>query len=357
MSPTPSKILVIRLKQIGDALISLPVCKSIKQALPHAQVDYLVYEHIAPLFRYHPAIDNVLTITPEERRNRWKYFKKMQAIRKAKYDMVIDLLTVPITVLMTRFSGAKWQIGFDKGKWRSRLYKTPVPHLATGTSLDAKLSILKGLPFEVQVVRSFDVVLKKEEINDMRKRMTAAGLAPHRPVLLFSPISRLAFKNWPDDYFAFVINYCLAKYDVYAVIVWGPDERAAAKSLANNIRQQDRLCVTIQTQSLRDLATLAKNCILFIGNDSGPRHVAEAVDTPTFTIFSPPIGKHAWLPHKGLRHQGVDMCDVLKIDEQTWMTRVGEFHKQRDYFYRQITPELVIGKLDPMLQRILGVSL
>lgn len=268
--------------------------------------------------------------------------------------MVIDLLTVPITVLMTRFSGAKWQIGFDKGKWRSHLYKIPVPHLATGSSLDAKLSILQGVPFDVKVVRSFDVVLKKVEIDDMRKRMSSAGITPDRRALLFSPISRLAIKNWPEDSFAAVVDYCLEQYDVHAVMVWGPGEQTPVQSLANKIKHQDRVCTRIHTQSLRELAALAKNCVLFVGNDSGPRHVAEAVDTPTFTIFSPPIAKHAWLPHQGCRHQAVDMCDVLQIDEQTWMKRVGEFQKNQDYFYRTITPELVIKKLDPMLRKFVG---
>ena len=344
------KILVIRLKQIGDALISLPVCKSLRQTLPEAQIDYLVYEHIAPLFNNHPAIDNVLIITPEQRRNRWKYFQKMREIRRARYDMVIDLLTVPITVLMTRFSGAKWQIGFDKGKWRSQLYKTPVPHLDTGSSLEAKLSILKGLPFDVETIRSFDVVLENHEIEAMRHRMTSTGIPTDRPVLLFSPVSRLAFKNWPDDHFASVVDYCLDQYDAHAVMVWGPDEQAEVKALAQKSKHQDRVCTSIHTKNLRELAALAKNCVLFIGNDSGPRHVAEAVGIPTFTIFSPPIGKHAWLPHKGVCHQGVDMCDALDIDVSTWGKRVKEFHQQRDYFYRKITPELVIDRLNPMLQ-------
>ena len=203
------KILVIRLKQIGDALISLPVCKSLKHALPDAQVDYLVYEHIGPLFHHHPAVDNVLTITPEERDNPWKYFQKMRAIRKARYDLVIDLLTVPVTVLMTRYSGARLQLGFDKGKWRSKLYKTPVPHPKSGGSLDAKLSILDGLPFDVEHLRGFEVNLRDNEITDMQKRMEESGLVPHKPTLLFSPVSRLGSKNWPVDYFTNVVNYCL----------------------------------------------------------------------------------------------------------------------------------------------------
>lgn len=347
------KILVIRLKQIGDALISLPVCKSLRRTFPEAQIDYLVYEHIGPLFHNHPAVDNVLVITPAERRNKWKYLQKMRAIRQARYDMVIDLLTVPITALMTRFSGAKWQIGFDKGKWRSRLYKTAVPHPQSGGSLDAKLHILSGLPFAVQTVRDFDVVLAPHELEAMQRKMAAAGVPEDRPVLLFSPISRLGSKNWPNDYFKILADHCLGTHDASAVMIWGPGERPAVESLAATLQHKDRVFTTIETAGLRDLAALARNCAIFIGNDSGPRHVAEAVGIPTFTIFSPPISKYAWLPHRGETHRGVDMCDALRIDEQTWHKRVGEFQSDMARCYRKITPDIVIGVLDPMLHTLL----
>ncbi len=344
------KILVIRLKQIGDALISLPVCKSLKKTFPDAQVDYLLYEHIAVLFHHHPAIDNVLVITPEERRRRWKYFKKMLAIRRARYDMIIDLMTVPVTVLTTRLSGAKWQIGFDKGKWRSRLYNVQVPHPEKSGSLDAKLAILKGMPFPVEIDRNFDVVLTPGEVSAMRKRMTATGIDLRKPILLFSPISRLDSKTWPEDYFVSLLDYCVSRFDAQAVLIWGPGERDGVQRLAERAQSQDRVFATIETADLRELAALAKNCVLFIGNDSGPRHVAEAVGIPTFTIFSPFTGKFAWIPHMGNRHRGVDMCDALDIDEQTWYERAQEFRSHGHRYYRKITPELVISKLQPMLQ-------
>lgn len=349
------KILVIRLKQIGDALISLPVCKSLKHALPGAQVDYLVYEHIGPLFQNNPAIDNVLTITPDERGNPWRYFQKMRCIRKTRYDLVIDLLTVPVTVLMTRYSGARLQLGFDKGKWRSKLYKTPVPHPISGGSLDAKLSILAGLPFNIEPIRDFEVIPEDGEISDMRKTMLNAGLKAGNPTLLFSPISRLGTKNWPLDYFAHLVNHCLTNFNVQGVMISGPGEREVVESLARGIEQRQRIATGIETRNLRELAALSQLCTLFIGNDSGPRHIAESVGTPTFTIFSPPISKHAWLPNRGRRHRGVDMCDVLDIDESTWHKRVNDFQRKMDTYYRRITPELVIDKLDEMLKE-LGVS-
>ncbi len=344
------KILVIRLKQIGDALISLPVCKSLKLTFPDSRVDYLVYEHIAPLFENHPAVDNILVITPEERRNKWLYLRKMWSIRSAGYDMVIDLLTVPITAIMTHFSGAKWQIGFDKGKWRSHLYKTAVPHPNQAASLEAKLSILEGLPVPARLTRDFDVVLRQDEIESMRETMGEAGLSPDKPTLLFSPISRLSYKNWPMESFAVLIDHCVDRYDVNAVMIWGPGERPLVDQLVSRLRQPAGVCTSIPTPDLRRLAALARNSSLFIGNDSGPRHVAEAVGIPTFTIFSPPISKFAWLPHQGERHQGIDMCDALNIDEQTWHQRASEFNKEMEKYYAKITPELAISRLEPMLR-------
>ena len=345
------KILVIRLKHIGDALISLPVCKSLKQSIPDCRVDYMVYEHIAPLFLHHPAVDNVVVITPEERRNRWKYFQKMRAIRQARYDMVIDLLTVPITAWITRFSGARWRVGFDKGKWRSKLYNTRVKYPSTGGSLEAKLAIFQGMTFPVRIDRHYDVVITAKERDDMRARMLAAGIPAEVPVLLFSPISRLGLKNWPEAYFVDLIDYCLAQYGAHAVMIWGPDEREAVHALANRLAQRERVVTSLQTSDVRELAVLSSCCNLFIGNDSGPRHIAEAVDTPTFTIFSPAVSKFAWLPNQSDRHRGVDMCDVFDIDESAWHERVSEFERDAYRCYKMLTPELVISRLQPMLER------
>ncbi len=344
------KILVIRLKQIGDALLSQPVCKSLRKTYPDARIDYLVYEHIAPLFHRDPAIDNVLVITPEQRRNKWKYFQNMLRIRRERYDMVIDLLTVPITALATRFSAAPVQIGFDKGKWRSRLYKTRVVHRGALGALDSKLAILEGLPQPARYDRTMKVHLDEAELAVARARMAQAGVDFRRPVLLFSPISRLGLKNWPPDYFIELIEHCVRKCDAQAVLIWGPGERDAVRALADRVRPRDRVFAGLATDTLRDLAALAANCDLFIGNDSGPRHVAEAVGIPTFTIFAPSVRKSVWLPNPGDRHRAVDMTDLLDIDDTQWFARAQDFRDRIDEYYRQLAPQFVCNRVDAMLR-------
>jgi ADP-heptose:LPS heptosyltransferase len=349
------KILVIRLKEIGDALLSLPLCRSLRKSIPDAEIHYLVYEHIAPLFMHDPAIDQVQVYTPAERAKPHKYLQKMFEIRKHDYDIVIDILTVPVTVLMTRLTGARWQIGFDKGRLRSRWYKTRIPHPASLGPLDSKLKLLDGVPFPTEIERDFSLNLMPDEVAAMRSRMEQHGIDFSRRVLMFSPISRIGKKSWPKDYFVKLIDFCLANYDTSAVLIWGPGERELVNDIASRVVYKSKLHADIETRTTRELALLARNCSIFIGNDSGPRHVSEAAGISTFTIFSPQVSKHHWLPNPGPDHRAVDMCDVLDIDIDTWHEMAPLFRKNRDEYYERITPDIVISRLAPMLDEILDI--
>ena len=70
-------ILVIRFKRIGDAILSLPLCHSLKLTFPNSKVDFVLYEEASPLFEGHPYIDNVITITKKEQKNPLKYLLLM----------------------------------------------------------------------------------------------------------------------------------------------------------------------------------------------------------------------------------------------------------------------------------------
>ena len=69
-------ILVIRFKRIGDAILSLPLCHSLKLTFPNSKVDFVLYEDVAPLFEGHPYIDNVITITKKEQKKSFKIYKE-----------------------------------------------------------------------------------------------------------------------------------------------------------------------------------------------------------------------------------------------------------------------------------------
>ena len=97
-------ILVIRFKRIGDAILSLPLCHSLKLTFPNSKVDFVLYEEASPLFEGHPYIDNVITITKKEQKNPFKYIKKIFNVTRKKYDIIIDIMSTPKSELFCMFS-------------------------------------------------------------------------------------------------------------------------------------------------------------------------------------------------------------------------------------------------------------
>jgi heptosyltransferase-2 len=351
------RILVIRLKHVGDCLLALPVCSNLKQAFPGATVDYLVLDHIAPLFRSHPDIDRVVTISPAERRHTRLYLKKLLELRRRRYDVVLDLRTDSITVLITLFTDARRQIGFDRGKWRSRLYKTRVPYPEAGGSLNAKLSILKALSIAKPLDTRFAVHLSHSEVESMRGRMRGHGIEFSRPVFVFATVGRVPSKTWPVEYFVEVIENVLERYAAQGILIWGPGEEERVRAVTARIDRYFNVHADIGTGSddVRELAALLANSTIFIGNDGGPRHIAEAVGKPTFTIFSPLMRKAAWLPHPGPRHRAVDLEDALGADQLQRLDRE-EVARRQEFYHRKVTPPLVLARLIPMLDELCAES-
>ena len=97
-------ILVVRFKRIGDAILSLPLCHSLKLTFPNAKLDFVLYEEASPLFEDHPYIDNVITISKKEQKNPFSYIKKVYKITRKKYDIIIDIMSTPKSELFCMFS-------------------------------------------------------------------------------------------------------------------------------------------------------------------------------------------------------------------------------------------------------------
>ena len=357
------KVLVIRLKYIGDTLLSLPVCRSIKNNYPDAEVHYLMYEHITSLYQndegLEPGIDKLQVITPQEKKQPLKYMKKLRQLRAEKYDVVIDTLTVPATVLISRFTGAKCLIGFDKGKLRSKWYTHKIPHVPNVSPMKQKLQLLRALPLPenkskpIEFTNDMQLHFSAKETDDIRTHMQQHGINLNKPIIMLSPIARVRFKLWPEGYFIELANWLLANYDAQLLIVWGPGEHAQAQAIRDNIDESERVFCDIKS-NIREMGQLASQCAIYIGNDTGPRHIAEASGIPTFTIFSPVYSRHVWIPNPGEQHQAIDLTDILNIGFDDHLLDMPMYEENLDHYFRMVTPQKVIDKLSPMLQKCLN---
>ena len=340
------KVLIIRLKQIGDSILALPVCNTLRKSVPDAEIHFMLYEHIAPLFEHHPAIDKIVTVTPRQRNNKRAFFKKLMQLRAEKYHAALDIINTPTSLIITRVSGAKIQAGFANKKFRSKFYPNKIHQLGEGAG-KRKVPVLEALNVPLQHDYSIDITLPDNEVETMRLAMQEAGIVETRPLIAMMVYSRRDYKIWPAQYFIELSNYLIKKYNTQLYFVYGPGEEQAVKEIADRVDQSESVFTRPEAPSTRDLACLLHCVDFFIGNDGGPRHIAHAVGTSTFSIFSPLMSKRGWIPdYPNPEHQAIDITDVAGVTG----SEKDRFKQNLREYYLKITPEMVIERLDKMLE-------
>ena len=339
------KVLIVRLKQIGDSVLALPVCNTLRKSDANAEIHFMVYEHIAPLFENHPSIDKVVKMTAHQRKSKVAFFSMLKSIREQRYDAVLDIINTPTSLVITRFSGAKIQAGFLNEKLRTRFYRTKIHKLGDGAGR-RKVPVLEALNIPLKYDYNIDVNLHNDEIAKMKAAMAVAGINADRPLIAMMVYSRRDYKIWPANYFVELSDHLINKYGAQLYFVYGPGEEDAVKKIAARVEDSKNVFTQPEAPSTRDLACLLKCVDFFIGNDGGPRHIAQSVGTSTFSIFSPLISKKGWIPNfPDPEHQAIDITDVDDINS---LDRE-KFKKNLKEYYLRIDPQMVIDRVDAML--------
>ena len=340
------KILVVRFKQIGDAILSSVICNTLKRTFPEAEIDYVVYEHISPLFENHKYIDNVISITKEEQKNPFKYLAKVWKVTRKKYDIVIDIMSTPKSEVFTLFSlGSRYRIGRRKPKrGYTYNYKIDEPRDAKD-KVDKFLKMLKPLEQEYKVMydNNYIITLTFEEKSQMRKRMLDAGIDFNRPVYICAANSRRESKIYNIEKMKKIVERVRDELNVQIIFFYSPDEKDFIMKFYEKFENKRDLFVNINTKSIRELAMVIANCNFFFGNEGGPRHLAQSLDIPSFAIFSPSASKKEWLSNANERHQGVEPNDVRNCE--------GLDYKGQ---YNLIDPDYVFDKIEEMSKKFIA---
>ena len=306
------KILVVRFKQIGDSILASPICNSLKKSFPEAQVDYVVYEHIAPLFEKHKYIDNTISITKEEQKNIFKYIKKVKKITNNNYDIIIDIMSTPKSELFTLFSlKSKYRIGrFKKRRGYTYTHKIEEPKNAID-KVDKFLKMLKPLEKDYNIIydNNYFITITKEEKSYLKDKMINAGVDFSKPIFICAINSRVERKVYPIDKMVTLIEKVIDNLKGQVIFFYSPDEKDFALNVHKKLNNNPNIFTNIETKSIRELAMLISNCDMFFGNEGGPRHLAQSLNIPSFSIFCKHSSKKEWLSNSNEFHQGVEPSD------------------------------------------------
>ena len=286
------KILLVRLRSIGDTVLATPSAFALKRFLPHAEVDILVEDWVAPLLNNHPHIDNVMVL---ERGGVMARARVARELRSANYDVVYNLHGGTTATFLTRATGAPHRVGFKTYQYAQlHTHQAPSPLLLWGQqkahSVEQQLALLgwTGVPVTDRPPTSLGV--DPEAAAAINQRLATAGLHD-RKIALIHPAAAFATKQWPVENFARIAEF-IAERGFAPVAITAPHESAV---LENLLKELSVAILSFNDLSLPEVTALAARSQLFVGNDSGIAHIAAAVGTPSVVIFGSSNIAH-WRP-------------------------------------------------------------
>jgi len=295
MLPEWHKILLIKLRAIGDVILTTPVIQNFRQQYPTAQIDFVIEKSALPILKSNPDLDHVFVATSGNDRSIARDWRLLRMLQRQKYDVAIDLFGNPRSAWLTLLSGAALRVGFDF-RGRKYAYHVRIPSRANQVhevdfNLDALryFSIPVANPQPYLAIDNADIVLAKAIFADLNFHDAA--------VVALNPAGSWPAKRWPLDYFAKLADLLQNQFPVRFLVLWGPGEMKYAESLALII---GKLAQVHPPTTLSEQAALLSLCRLFVGNDSGPMHLAAAIGIPTIGLYGPtntrlqsPFGRYA----------------------------------------------------------------
>lgn len=351
------KILVIQLKQIGDVLLSSPICNTLKKSYPTYQIDYIIYDYTYGVVENNPNIDNIIKITKKERESKIEFLKFLMKLDK--YDICINVQGKLEGALISLFSRAKERISWDKKGW-NLIYNKPVKAhdviniTGIGNTIDHRLALLTPLN-NIQYDRELRIWIKEEEKKELREKLFDAGIDLSKSIISFGVTSRREFRIWPKERFAKLIDFLYEKYEIQAILFYAPEDKKynSEEKYCNDvkalIKNKNAVFTNINTKSVRELIVLLSISDMYIGNDNGPRHFSQAIDTPSFAIFTTLNNKKSFCPHNDSRHRAVDVQDVLQLTDEEYFDFIEENKQYRDYC-NDIPYEFVQNYIENMIE-------
>lgn len=324
-------ILVIRFRQMGDAILSTVVLNSLKKSFPECKIDYVLNENLCDLFRGHPSIDRLIPFSYEECHNIWKYIHKVYSIvHSTHYDVIIDMRGTPKTTLFALFSlSTKYRIGLKK-KYTKFAFNYLVEKCRHDQSMiDHHLCRVKPLAPEGKLILDphFTLFITSEEQKTYDQYLQAKGIDLTKPILLAGVTAKLAGKAWNEDRMAWVIEKFIEAYpDVQIIFNYAPGkEKENAYRIYEELGKPQQVHIEVEAKSQRELVALSNRITMYFGNEGGARHIVHACGKPSYVVVCPTTDKAVWLPKNDVPTDGIAYTDLVGGQDTTTLDREAKY--------------------------------
>lgn len=294
--PAYRRILLSRMKFIGDVVLTTPVIRSVRAAFPDAYIAYLGEKHAVSLLEQNPHLNEVIPFdyampaVIEQTR-------VALLLRRRSFDLAVDLFGNPRSALLTWLSGARVRVGPER-RARGRLYTITVRDDGkpkTAIAFHHQSIAAAGIP---AVGGGTELFLSPEERREARIYLQWLGRAsapidPARPIVCLHAGATWPAKRWLPARFGELADLVRARIGARVILTAGPGDRATTEEV---LKHSTASLNVLDALPLRQLAAVLAQCAVVVSNDAGPMHIAAALGVPTIGIFGPGE-EDIWFPY------------------------------------------------------------
>lgn len=286
--PSPRKILFIRLRRIGDIIMTTPAVAALKRTFPHASLTYIVEEPHRRLVEGNPDIDEIILIPPHQ--GLFSFLRFIRRVRREKFDIVIDFHGGPRASRITWLSRAGLKVGYElKGK--GFFYDIRVPRTREGApihSVENHLNLVRAAGIEVNEPwpRLTLPGARKEEKERIDKLWRDNRLGGAKVVILHVGAGN-EFRDWGAQNLGALAEQLAGVPGVRVVLVGSGQDISRAEEIR---KANPPLILSLAgALNLIELREVIGRAALFVGPDSGPMHIAATTSTPIVALFGPTL--------------------------------------------------------------------
>jgi ADP-heptose:LPS heptosyltransferase len=304
------RILLVMLDHLGDVLLTFPAVDKLRALFPEARISALVGSWSEPLARSNPSIDEVLTYDffvasssePEQELEEEEEQRLEKWLSALQFDLAVDFRREPETRDFLHWSRARYTVGFANGKAFEWL-TLAVPYEPNIQRHQPRRHVTQDLLHLVDMIElagRSDIVPQMKttpeaqaEIESLLKPMLAGE---DRLLVAIHPGSGRAIKCWPGEYFASLADRLIEQLNAMVLFLGAPGEVGLVQAICEQMNPRERASSLAGRLTITQLVAALQKFDLFIGNDSGPTHMAAALGLPTLCVCSGTIHPSQWAP-------------------------------------------------------------
>ncbi len=313
------KILVSRLRFIGDIVLTTPVLESLRRKFPGSRIDYLGDKDGVTLLEHNPNLDGIIPYNFDAFEVS-EQIRVVRQLRKNRYDVAVDLFGNPRSAIAILLSGAKMRIGGNFG-WRKRTYTHPIRVRERLTSVAFHLRYLEPLGIHEDYSQP-KIYLADSELEDATDLLESRGIDLSGPIVGLHIGATWPAKVWLTKNFVRLAELVTEWLGAQVIVTYGPKDGEYFEEFTTSTKSK---FVSLPPGKLRRLASVIARCDVFVSNDASPMHISAAVGTPTIGIFGP--GEpDIWFPYdRSLGHvalkRNIDCChnDFCRLEGEDYM--------------------------------------